>query len=123
MIEPAQGQVHGGETHHLRIDVGAVEGCLLQPLHGVAAQRVSEATPYGLAVGLDLLDPGGRGVGEPDMVPRADQEARRACRRIVDRLADPRIDQTDECADDMARRAELAELARLPDLARILHEQ
>ncbi len=36
---------------------------------------------------------------------------------VVNRLADPRIDQRDDGADDVARRAELAEFAGLLDLA------
>ena len=55
--------------------------------------------------------------------PRADQEACRARRRVIDRLADPRIDQPHQCADDVARCAELAEFARLPDLAEHVLEQ
>ena len=57
------------------------------------------------------------------MVPGADQESRRARRRIEDRLAGPRIDQPDDGADDVARRAELAEFAGLADLAQNMFEQ
>ena len=57
------------------------------------------------------------------MVPRADQEARRPCGRVVDHLADAGIDQPDQGPDDVARRAELAEFARLPYLAQHMLEQ
>ena len=77
----------------------------------------------GLAFRVDLLDPGRRGVGEPDMVPGADEEARRPRRRIVDRLSNPGVDQPDQGADDVARRPELTEFARLPDLPEHMLEQ
>ena len=51
------------------------------------------------------------------MIPCADQESSRARRRVEDRLSDPWIDKLDHGTDDMARGAELPELARLPDLA------
>ena len=122
-VQAAQCQVHGGEAHHLRVHIGAVESRLLQLPDRVAAQRVAEAAPHGLAVGLDLLDAGRRGVGQADMVPGADQKPRRARGRVADRLADLRIDQPHQGADDMARGAELAEFARLPDLAQHVLEQ
>ena len=57
------------------------------------------------------------------MVVGRDQEARRAGRRVVDRLADLRVDHPHDGADDVARRAELAQLARLLDLPEHMLEQ
>ena len=122
-VEAAQGQVHGGEADHLRVYVRAVEGRLLQPLHGVPAQRVAETAPDGLPLGVDSFGSCRRGVGEPDVVPRADQEARRPCGRVVDRLADTGIHEADQRPDDVARRPELAELAGLTYLAKHMLEQ
>ena len=95
----------------------------MQLAHGGAAQRVAEAAPNGLAVRLDLLDAGVRRVREPDVVVRADQEPRSAGGRVVDCLAEPGIDKLDEGADDVAGRAELSQLARLPDLPQHVLEQ
>ena len=57
------------------------------------------------------------------MVVGGDQEARGAGGRVVDGLADLRVDDLDDGADDVARRAELAELARLLDLLQHMLEQ
>ena len=51
------------------------------------------------------------------MVVGADQESGGAGGRVVDGLAEAGIDELHHGADDVAGRAELAELARLPDLA------
>ena len=57
-----------------------------------------------------------RRIGEADVVVGRDQEAGRPGGRVVDGLADLGIDDLDDGADDVARRAELAQLARLLDL-------
>ena len=57
------------------------------------------------------------------MVVGADQEACRAGSGIVDGFADPGIDEPDQGADDVARSAELAELAGLAYLAEHMLEQ
>ena len=44
-------------------------------------------------------------------------------RRVEDRLPDPRADKLDHGADHVARRAELSEFARLPNLAQHMLEQ
>lgn len=51
------------------------------------------------------------------MVVGGYQKACRACGGVVDCLAHLGVDQFDDGADDMARGAELAQLARLFDLA------
>ena len=90
---------------------------------GGAAQRVAETAPNGLAVRLDFLDAGGRRVRKADVVVRADQEPRRAGGGVVDGLAEAGIDQLHQGTDDVARRAELAQLAGLADLAQHMLEQ
>ena len=90
-IEPAQGQVHGGEADHLRVHVVAEEGLLVQPAHRVAAQSVAEPAPDRLAFRLHLLDPVRQRVREPDMVVGADQEPRGPGRRVVDGLPKARV--------------------------------
>ena len=57
------------------------------------------------------------------MVVGADQEAGGAGGRVVDGLAEARIDELHHGPDDVARRAELAKLARLPDLAQHVLEE
>ena len=53
---------------------------------------------------------GGRAVAQarPHVVERLGQEAAGAAARVVDRLADPRIDRPDHRPDHLARREELA---------------
>ena len=86
-------------------------------------QSGGEANHLRVHVGVDLLDPVGRGIGQPDLIPHADQEARRTCGRVGDCFAASGIDQPDQSADDRAGRAERAGLARLPNLAeRVLEE-
>ena len=51
------------------------------------------------------------------------QETGGAGGRVIDRLADFRIDQIDDGADDVTRGAELAEFAGLLDLAQHMLEQ
>jgi hypothetical protein len=57
------------------------------------------------------------------MVVGGDQEARRAGRRVVDGFADLGVDDFDDGADDVARRAELAQFAGLLDLPQHMLEQ
>ena len=57
------------------------------------------------------------------MLVGGDQKAGGAGGGVIDRLADLRIHQIDDGADDVARRAELAEFAGLLDLAQHMLEQ
>ena len=86
-------------------------------------ELVAQAAPHALAVDLRLWMRVGRGIGEADVVVGRDQEAGGAGGRVVDGLADLRIDHRDDRADDVPRRAELAQLAGLLDLAQHVLEQ
>ena len=57
------------------------------------------------------------------MVIGRDQEPGGPGGGVIDRLADARVDELDDGADDMARRAELAKLARLFRLAQDMLEK
>ena len=95
----------------------------MKPAHRIATEQVAEAAADGLAVRLDLLDAVRRRVREPDVVVGADQEPRRARRRVVDGLAQAGVHEPDHGPDDVARGAELPQLPRLPDLAQHVFEQ
>ena len=96
----------------------------MEPADGVAVLSASPRPRRTVCpFRLHLLDAVRRRVREPNVVVSADEESGRTGGRVVDGLADSRIDKLDHGADDVAGRPELAQLARLPDLAEHVLEE
>ncbi len=121
--QATQGEVHGGEANHFRVNVVAEEGLLLQDAPLGRRKCIAVAALDALALDVHGLDAVGRRVGKLNVVEDGGQKARRAGCRVVGGFADFRVEHGDDSADNVARGAELAEFASRLDLLQHMFEQ